>query len=70
LVKYGDRDFMLRTHGEYCNQALVAFNEKTDEMVQKIEQLKKRCVVMVYADSQEVKGLFDKVTAELQKIVG
>jgi hypothetical protein len=48
---------------------LSAFNEKTDETKRKIEQLKKRCIVMVYADSDEVKGLFDKVSEEITKLV-
>jgi len=69
LTRYGERDLTLREHGEYHNQALSAFNEKTDETKRKIEQLKKRCVVMVYADSDEVKGLFDKVSEEITKLV-
>lgn len=51
-------------------QELQEFEAQTKAKIQEIERLKKRYVLTVYSDSEEVKGLFDKVSQELSKIVG
>jgi chromosome segregation ATPase len=46
-----------------------AFNDETEEKVESLEQRRKQYVLMVYGDDAEVKGLFDKVSVELKKLV-
>jgi hypothetical protein len=66
--RFDGEDLRLASYGDRPEE-MQEFDRKTNEIIQQMEKLKKRSVLMVYSDSDEVKGLFDKVSAELQKIV-
>ena len=59
----------IREHGDYVNKELVAFQEESDRRRKALENLRKEFVVKTYADSDEVKNIFDIVADRIQKVV-
>lgn len=70
IERYGDRSLDIRENGQYQHKDLVKFNDETDAKRRLLEQLKKKHIIMIYADDDEVKTLFDKVGEDIQKVLG